>query len=169
MKKIGLVILLFFIGVSFVSAQKSNKKPTKTFDAIYRNPQDPARFPGCEEKEREYLLGCSQHKLGLYIKEKIKYPKACVKDSIEGISFISIVVDTSGMLSQIHVDKKAPHPDMDKEALRIVKTMNKMKEKWIPGMQNGRKITSQTVIPVKFKIKVPKPAPAPKQQEVDEK
>ncbi len=169
MKKIGLVILLFMVGVSFASAQKNNKKPTKSFDAIYRNPQDPARFPGCEEKEREYLLGCSQHKLGLYIKEKMKYPKSCIKDSIEGISFVSIVVDTSGTLSEIKIDRKAPNPDMDKEALRIVKSMNKMKEKWIPAMQNGRKVTAQMVIPVKFKIKVPKPAPPPKQQEVDEK
>lgn len=168
MKKLSLIIILLNAITITCIAQKNNSRPSKTFDAIYRNPQNPARFPGCEEKEPEYQLGCSQFKMAAYLKEKIKYPKVCIKDSIEGISFVSMVIDTSGILSQIKVDRKAPHPEMDKEALKVVKSMNKMKEKWVPATQNGKKVISQIVIPVKFKIKVPKLAPPPK-QEAEEK
>jgi protein TonB len=162
MKKFSILLLLLSVGFLTINAQsnKRNNKAPKSFDAIYRNPQVPAQFPGCQDKEPEYQLGCSQHNLSKYLKEKMKYPKACLKDSLEGISFVSVVIDTMGKLSQFRIDKPAPHPDMDKEALRLVKSMNKMKEKWISAKQGGRKVISQMVIPVKFRIKVPKPAPA---------
>ena len=156
-----LIVLISISSAVSVSAQTKKGKRPKSMDAIYRSPQVLAQFPGCQDKDPEYQLGCSQQNLTKYLKEKMKYPKSCVKDSIEGISFVSMVVDTMGKISQIRIDKKAPHPDMDKEALRLVKSMNKMKEKWIPAKQLGKKVISQTVVPVKFRIKTPKPAPAP--------
>lgn len=164
-RNIALVVCLLLVAAGNLSAQKvkQNKQPDKpkNFDAIYRNPQEPARFPGCEEKVDEYRLGCSQQKLSEYVKSKMKYPKPCAKDSLEGISFVSFVVDTVGKVSQIRIDKKGPHPLMDKEALRVVKTFNKMKVKWVPARQNGKIVSSELVIPVKFKIKKPKPVVAP--------
>lgn len=59
------------------------------------------------------------------------------------MSFVSFVVDTNGVVSQIRLDKKAVSPLMDKEALRIVKTFNKMKVKWISARQNGKKVSSE--------------------------
>jgi TonB family protein len=166
MKKRIFVIILFAVGLTnVVSAQKikNNKQPEKpkNYAAIFRNPQEPARFPGCEEKVNEYRLGCSQQLMSEYIKSKLKYPKSCVKDSLEGMSFVSFVVDTNGVVGQIRIDKKAVSPQMDKEAIRIVKTFNKMKTKWVPAQQNGKKVMSELVIPVKFKIRKPKLTVAP--------
>ena len=161
MKKLSILFVLLSLSILSVSAQNKKGKAPGNLDALYRSPQVPAQFPGCEDKDPQYQLGCSQHSLALYLKNKMKYPKACAKDSIEGISFVSMVIDTMGHLSKFKIDRKAPHPDMDKEALRLVKSMNKMKQKWVPARQNGRKVISQMVVPVKFRIKVPKPAPAP--------
>lgn len=171
MKKFSILFFLVCVSVLTVSAQnnKRSNKPPKSIEPLFRNPQVPAQFPGCQDKDPEYQLGCSQHNLSKYLKEKMKYPKSCVKDSLEGISFVAVVIDTMGKLSQMRIDKPAPHPDMDKEAIRLVKSMNKMKEKWIPAKQAGHKVISQMVIPVKFRIKVPKPARAIKKEDDLEK
>ncbi len=161
MKKILLSFLLALFACSgVVSAQKVKKnvqpdKP-KDFLPIYRNPQVQAMFPGCEVTVDEYRLGCSQQKLTEYIKSVMKYPKSLARDTIEGMSFVSLVIDTSGNVSHIRIDKPGTHPKFDKEALRIAKTFNKMKTKWLPAMQNGKKVMSEKVIPVKFTIRKPK-------------
>lgn len=157
-KNIFVSIFCMFI-IASCSTSKNVKQPPgkpKSFDAIYRSPQESARFPGCEDKVDEYRLGCAQMKLSDYVKANMKYPKDCVKDSLEGMSFVSFVIDTNGVVSQIALNKKAVNPSMDQEAIRIVKTFNKMNPKWIPARQHGLKVSSELVIPIKFKIRKPK-------------
>lgn len=157
-KNILVSIFCLILVSSCSTGKKVNEQPgkPKSFEAIYRSPQESARFPGCEDKVDEYRMGCSQMKLSDYVKANMKYPKDCVKDSLEGMSFVSFVVDTNGVVSQVSLDKKSVNPSMDQEAIRIVKTFNKMDAKWIPAMQHGVKVSSELVIPIKFKIRKPK-------------
>lgn len=157
-KNILVSIFCLMLVASCSTSKKVNEQPGKPkgFEAIYRNPQVSARFPGCEDKVDEYRMGCSQMKLSDYVKANMKYPKDCVKDSLEGMSFVSFVVDTNGVVSNVTLDKKSANPSMDQEAIRIVKTFNKMETKWIPATQNDIKVSSELVIPIKFKIRKPK-------------
>lgn len=163
-----IIFAVFALNVS-VSAQKvkKNVQPGKPKDylPIYRSPEVQAMFPGCEGMVDEYRLGCSQQKLSEYVKSVMKYPKALARDSVEGMSFVSFVIDTTGLISHIRLDKPGTHPKFDKEALRIVKTFNKMKTKWSPATQNGKKVMSEKVIPVKFTIRKPKLMVAPVEDE----
>lgn len=41
-------------------------------------------------------------------------------------------------------------PGLDEEAIRVVKSMDKM---WIPGYENGKAVTCTYTLPVSFKLK----------------
>jgi len=43
---------------------------------------------------------------------------------------------------------KGRHATLDKEAVRVVKSM----PKWVPGKQRGKSVNSRFTLPVKFKI-----------------
>jgi|GEM_PF-2317284 len=164
-----ILFLLFTVSLfSGVQAQKAKpgKKPVKQQEMVHRSPSDPAQFPGCEDVQQyEMKISCAQSKLAEYVKANLKYPKSCLRDSIEGIAFVEFVIGKDGKISQISLNKKSKHPDMDKEAMRLIKSMGKQKVIWIPAKHNGKIVISQTVLPIKFKINRPVP---PAVIEVDE-
>lgn len=104
-------------------------------EKIYGNPEVPASFPGGPEKMK------------LYISKMIQRP-AEVHDELHYLkSYVQIVVEKDGMLSNIQIVKGAFNcPECDKEALRVVKSM----PKFHPAMNNGRAVRSNFVFPVKF-------------------
>lgn len=104
-------------------------------EKIYGNPEVPASFPGGPEKMK------------LYISKMIQRP-AEVHDELHFLkSYVQIVVEKDGMLSNFQIVKGAFNcPECDKEALRVVKSM----PKFHPAMNNGRAVRSNFVFPVKF-------------------
>jgi len=67
-----------------------------------------------------------------FISENFHYPMEALSKHIEGKVYISILVDTTGKLSDIKVLKGIGF-GCDKEAIRIVEAM----PDWIPGRQHG--------------------------------
>jgi len=82
-----------------------------------------------------------------YIKEKRQYPVEAIEEGIEGKVFVSFFVEKDGSLTDIKV-MKSVNPQLDKEALRIVKSM----PKWIPGRRGGEPFRMRYNIPVVFKF-----------------
>jgi len=62
-----------------------------------------------------------------YLKENIRYPEECREDSIQGRVVVGFLISKRGKIKHAHV-KRSLHPLLDKEALRVVKSM----PKWSP-------------------------------------
>lgn len=82
-----------------------------------------------------------------FIQDNIVYPKNLVKDNIQGAVVVRFVVDTKGKVSEAWVIKRV-HPEMDKEAVRVVKKLGKFS----PAKLNGKKVPVFFTLPIRFHI-----------------
>ena len=82
-----------------------------------------------------------------FISRSIVYPVSALKQELQGLVIVSFIVERDGRLSNAKVVKSVA-PDLDKEALRIVKKM----PRWIPGQQNGRKVKVKYTVPITFRL-----------------
>ncbi len=82
-----------------------------------------------------------------YLGENIQYPPSAAANSIEGTVFIEFVVDTNGSIINVKV-LRSVDPDLDAEAIRVVKAM----PKWKPGEQQGKKVRTTYVLPISFRL-----------------
>ena len=92
-----------------------------------------------------------QEALMLYIAKQVKYPPEAKKAGAQGRVFIGFIVEPDGSLSDFKVLRGIGH-GCDEEALRVVKSM----PKWKPGMQRGKAVRVQYLVPVNFKLETEK-------------
>jgi TonB family protein len=86
--------------------------------------------------------------LGRFLSQNLQYPRDAQRASAQGKVFISFVVCTDGTLCDYEVIKGV-HPELDKEALRVVQQMN---GKWTPGVQRGQAVRVQYNLPIIFTL-----------------
>lgn len=89
-----------------------------------------------------------QDALMRYLGEHTNYPYSERDLGIEGKAYVRFIVNTDGTLSDISVIKK-DSPGFGKEGARVVASMPKFK----PGMQQGKAVRVQMVLPFQFKLK----------------
>lgn len=82
-----------------------------------------------------------------FLKKNLKYPTIPQENGIEGRVIIQFVVDKDGTITNAEV-VRGVHPQLDKEALRVVSLM----PKWTPGMQNRKPVRVKYTMPVAFKL-----------------
>ncbi|MCB9290851.1 MAG: TonB family protein [Lewinellaceae bacterium] len=122
-------------------------------EEVFKVVEEMPRFPGCDEDgvaEGE-LVQCSNMKLIEYIANNIKYPRDAKDAGVEGVAVVSFVVDKEGWVKDIKVVRPLQE-SIDSEVVRVVKQMNEMEERWIPGRQKGRVVNVQFNLPVKFRL-----------------
>ena len=98
---------------------------------IFDNVDEEASFPGG-------IAACMK-----YIADNFRYPNIQGDCSIQGKIVVTFTVNEDGNLSDIKV-KKSVYSDLDKEAVRVVKSM----PSWIPAKQNGKAVKSRYTLPV---------------------
>ncbi len=97
------------------------------------------------EKQPEFPGGMAE--LMKYLQKNIKYPTVCQEQGIQGRVIVQFVVNSDGSIVDPQV-AKAVNPYLDKEALRVVRTM----PKWSPGEQRGKKVRVRFTLPVTFRL-----------------
>jgi protein TonB len=75
----------------------------------------------------------------------VHYPPIALENGVQGKVFVSFVVDTNGSISNVKITRGVD-PSLDKEAIRVVKSM----PKWIPGKQNGQAVRVSFTVPINF-------------------
>lgn len=80
-----------------------------------------------------------------YIAENVKYPPIAKENGITGVVYVSYIVDRDGSVKDVKVVRGAD-PFLDKEAIRVVKTLKGYK----PGKQRGKPVPVQFTIPIRF-------------------
>lgn len=121
------LISIFFLCISLglVGQDKAEYKEVKLFEdkGGFSIVDSWAMYPNGKE-------GIYQH-----ISENLMYPKKAMKNGIEGKVIVSFLVQTDGSVEDVKVIQGV-HPLLDKEAVRIIRSM----EKWMPAIQRGKKV-----------------------------
>ena len=82
-----------------------------------------------------------------YIKDNVRYPEECQEGAATGRVIVGFTVNEDGSLSDIKVMRSIT-PKLDKEAIRVVKSM----PKWNPAKQNGKAVKTKYTVPVTFRL-----------------
>mgnify|MGYP000544147885 CR=1 FL=1 len=129
-------------------------RPKKNWgnNTVYKFVEQSPRFPGCEDLDANVRTkeDCSKSKMIEYVYKELKYPTECKSSNLSGTVLVSFVVDTTGYLENITVEKSIS-PCLDAEAMRVVNAMNYMEKRWISGSHNGEKVRFYYRLPIWFK------------------
>jgi protein TonB len=97
------------------------------------------------EQQPEFPGGLQE--LNAIIKKRLQYPQLAAENGIQGTTVVQFAVMKDGTVDKVTVYASA-HPLLDREALRVVKTL----PKWIPGKINGKGVNSYFIIPIVFTL-----------------
>jgi TonB family protein len=108
------------------------KEPSETvLDFCEIDPE----FPGGKEEMMKFF------------QNEIKYPESAKLAGLTGTVYVQFVVSAEGTITNI-VILKGISPDLDAEAIRVVRSM----PTWIPGQQGGKNVSVRYQLPVKFQL-----------------
>ena len=82
-----------------------------------------------------------------WLTKNLKYPLAAQRAKRQGTVLVSFIVNKDGTIADRKVVKSAS-PDLDREALRVLRLM----PKWKPGEDHGQPCRTYICIPVVFKL-----------------
>lgn len=112
------------------------KKPepvedNRVFDVVEQKPQ----FPGGEAALLKYVV------------DHIRYPAMAQENNVQGRVVVQFVVTKTGSVGEVKV-VRGKDPDLDKEAVRVVKSL----PKFVPGKMNGHAVNVWYTLPIQFKL-----------------
>jgi len=114
-----------------VVTEQPKEEETKIFEVVEQMPS----FPGGDAALMQFLS------------KNIKYPVVAEENGIQGRVIATFVVERDGSITDVKVVKSVD-PSLDKEAVRVLKSM----PKWIPGKQNGSAVRVKYTVPVTFRL-----------------
>lgn len=82
-----------------------------------------------------------------FLQRNVKYPAEAMRKKIQGAVRVGFTVKADGTVADVKVERKVS-PLLDKEALRVVKSM----PKWIPGQFEGKPVPVKMTVPVQFRL-----------------
>ena len=106
-----------------------------TKNVVYDVTETMPQFPGGQGVMMKYLAA------------NIKYPASAVKAKKQGRVIVAFVIQKDGSVTNARIVRSVD-PELDAEALRIVKAM----PNWTPGTQDGKPVNVNYTIPVVFSL-----------------
>ena len=104
---------------------------SKVFTSVEQMPE----FPG------------GQGALMSWVANHIKYPETAAENNVQGKVVVQFVVKKDGSIGDVKV-VRSKDPDLDREAVRVVKTF----PNFTPGKMNGQPVNVWYTLPVNFKL-----------------
>ena len=112
---------------------QTQQTATKVFTVVEEMPE----FKGGNKAMMEFLM------------MNMKYPQTAVKAKQQGIAIVGFIVRKDGTVGDVQITKSAGHAVLDKEAMRVVKSM----PAWEPGKQKGKPVNVKYNVPITFRLK----------------
>lgn len=125
--------------VKFIGASNAE---TSEDDGLFIDYEENAQFPGGEQECMKFIAA------------NMKYPPKCIEEGIQGRVIVSFVVNTDGSIDDVKV-VSSPHPELSKEAERIIKLMPKWKparQYFPPPRQGSEAVRSRFMLPFMFNL-----------------
>ncbi|MDE5850000.1 MAG: TonB family protein [Muribaculaceae bacterium] len=116
--------------------QGRNTENTLFGEPVFENVEQQAEFPG------------GMPALMKWICNNIIYPEIAVAEDIQGRVVVKFIIDKFGKVISPKI-VKGVHPELDREAIRLVSSM----PKWQPAKHQGREVASYFTFPVQFRLK----------------
>lgn len=110
---------------------EEKKEEMEVFLVVEEMPQ----FPGGEDELRKFIAS------------NVKYPDIAKENGVQGKVYIYFVVNEKGEIEQVQV-KRGVDPYLDKEAIRVIKSL----PKYTPGKQRGRPVKVAYTVPINFQL-----------------
>lgn len=129
------------VSIAYESGEKAtgeviwNVTEPKEDDEVFMVVEEMPEFPGGTQALLDYL------------RENMQYPKSCKDNKVQGRVIVTFVVDKTGSICEAEVVKSV-NPELDAEALRVVKGM----PAWTPGKQKGQTVRVKYTVPVNFRL-----------------
>jgi TonB family protein len=82
-----------------------------------------------------------------FLGKNISYPRTARENNIQGMVYSRFTVDSEGKIKNIYFGK-GDNAQLAAEATRVIQLMSN----WIPATQDGEKIESNHILPIKFKL-----------------
>ncbi|WP_321478399.1 energy transducer TonB [uncultured Bacteroides sp.] len=121
------------VEVKYVPTQVVEDEPEE--QTIFQVVEVMPEFPG------------GQAALMKFLAKNIKYPTIAQENGTQGRVIVQFVVNKDGSVVD-PVVVRSVDPYLDKEALRVIKTM----PKWKPGQQRGKAVRVKYTVPVMFRL-----------------
>lgn len=120
--------------IHFVLRDGSISYPITTYkkDTVYNKVQVKPEFPGDINK---------------YLSDHIMYPEDAKGLKIQGTVYVSFVIEMDGSVSNVKLLRGVRNGEMlNDEAIKVISNM----PKWTPGMQDGKTVRVQYMVPIHF-------------------
>ncbi len=116
----------------------------------------PVEAPEEEEEEQTIFVVVEtmpefpggQAELFKYLSQNVKYPVIAQENGIQGRVICQFVVNKDGSIVDVEVVRSGGDASLDKEAVRVIKSM----PKWKPGKQRGKPVRVKYTVPVNFRL-----------------
>lgn len=115
------------------SSDRIDKKGNR--DSIFTPVDIMPEFPGGESQ------------LNKFIEDNMQYPFVSRQNGAQGRVIVMVVIEKDGSIAKCRI-MRSVDPNLDEEALRIVKKM----PRWKPGKRDGKTVRAQYTFPVMFKL-----------------
>lgn len=103
---------------------------------VYRMVDKFPEFPGGMEKLDEYLV------------KNVVYPAESKERNSQGRAYVDFIVETDGSITNTELAKSSCDTLLDREALRVVKSM----PKWSPGILDGEQVRTRYTLHIIFSL-----------------
>jgi len=133
MKKLLILFTLFTPQFIFSQQDSTNKTEEVIFDGIAETMPE---YPGGQAEMIKFII------------KNIEYPTIAQENNISGKVYVRFVVEKDGNISDIKV-VRGVSPELDQEAIRVIKMM----PKWKPGTQRGEPVRVTFTLPINFTLK----------------
>ncbi len=117
------------------AAQPAMPTASNNDNEVFTVVEQPPQFPGGEAA------------LFKFISTHLEYPESAAENNIQGRVIVKFVVTKTGQIGDIKI-VRGKDPDLDKEAVRVVKSL----PKFIPGKQNGHAVNAWYILPIIYKL-----------------
>jgi len=124
---------------------RKEESPVQMEEAISEEDDDDTVFVVVESMP-EFPGG--QPALFKFLAENVKYPVIAQENGIQGRVVCQFTVSKDGSIRDVEVVRSGGDPSLDKEAMRVIKSM----PKWKPGKQRGEPVNVRYTVPVNFKL-----------------
>jgi TonB family protein len=116
-------------------SEKAVEEKSLQHDDVFTVVEKMPEYPGGEDARIKFMV------------ENLKYPEEAKKSGVQGVVFVSFVVEKDGKISNIKT-LRGIGGGCDEEAERVISLM----PSWKPGIQKGQLVRVQFNMPVRFRL-----------------
>jgi TonB family protein len=116
---------------------------TEVFKVVEQMPV----YRGCLKEAEDKKMQCSSDAAIAHIVKNLVYPKSAIEKGIEGTVYVRYHVNKDAKVTNVEI-VRGVEKELDLAALAVVKTLEYERS----GVQNGKAVTVEMVVPIRFKL-----------------